>query len=60
MAASDSDSRVADEQQIDLVACQTDDGHVLFHDPTLGEEATDVGRWIRVDPDDCVDLGESC
>lgn len=59
MAASNSSERVADDPQIDLVACQTDDGHMLFHDPTPEGGAVEVGRWLRAAPEDCVDLAES-
>jgi hypothetical protein len=59
MAATDSDIRVADDPNIDLVAVQTEDGDMLFYDPTLDEGAADGGRWMRADPESCVDLGAS-
>ncbi|MWG33187.1 hypothetical protein [Halomarina oriensis] len=61
MAASDPDTdvRVADHPRIDLEACQTEDGDILLYDPTPGHDTADAGRWIRADPDGCVDLNES-
>ncbi len=59
MEASEPDVRVADDEPIDIVASQTDDGQLLFHDPTPEEGAVDVGRWMRAAPESCVDLSES-
>jgi hypothetical protein len=59
MATSDPDVRVADDPEIDLAACQTDDGDIVFYDPTPGTDTAAAGRWVCADPDDCVDLGES-
>ncbi|MFC5973893.1 hypothetical protein ACFPYI_21425 [Halomarina salina] len=50
---------MADDEPIDIVASQTDDGQLLFHDPTPEEGAVDVGRWMRAAPESCVDLSES-
>ncbi|MFD1515791.1 hypothetical protein [Halomarina rubra] len=59
MAASDPDIRVADEPSVDLVACQTEDGDIVFYDPTPGQDTVGAERWISADPDHCVDLNES-
>ena len=58
MAASNPDVRAAEDEPIDIVACQTDDGQLLFHDPTPDGGAVEVGRWMRADPESCVDLSE--
>ena len=59
MATSDSGGWVVGDSNIDIVACQTDDGKLLFHDPTPEGGAIEVGRWMRADPEVCVDLAES-
>jgi len=61
MATSDSDTDipVTDYPAVTLEVSQTEDGEVLFYDPTPGQDTLDGGRWIRAPPDACVDLVES-
>lgn len=42
-----------------FAAFQTDTGEIVIYDVTPGQDTEASGAWVRIHPDDCVDLTEA-
>ncbi|WP_254535592.1 hypothetical protein [Halomarina litorea] len=47
------------EEEGEFAAFQTDTGDIVIYDVRPGEDTEASGAWIRIHPDDCVDLTEA-